>query len=135
MRATVRLRLEAGTRLPRWIRCHPKGICVTSEVVRGRRVRSLTMKGGAAFWTGHAVAVQLPGLRGMPGAIRAEKVLEISTIGPAPQLTTVVYNYHLCTECYRNTSTVVNHKPAAIAGRQEFTLRCSVCGHERTQTV
>lgn len=136
MRVTVRIRLVAGTRLPKWIRCYTKGICVTSEVVQRRRVRSLTMKGGAAFFgTGNMVVVQLPGSRGMPGAIRADKVLEISVIRPAPQLATTIYNYHLCTECYTNTSTAVSDKPAAVAGRQEFTLQCRVCGHERTQTV
>lgn len=136
MRATIRLRLVAGTRLPKQLRTPTKSIRITTEVVRGRRVRLLEMRGGQAFfWTGDVVIVRAPGLRWFRDAIPAEKVLEIEVIRPAPQLTTTIYNYHLCIRCYTNTSAVVNHKPAAIAGRQEFTLKCTVCGHERTQMV
>lgn len=133
---TIRLRLVAGTRLPKRIRAPAKSIRITSEVVRGRRVRLLEMHGGRAyFWPGNVVVVRAPSSRRFWDSISAEKVLEIATIRPAPQLTVTIYNYHLCTECYTNTSTVVSHRPASTAGRQEFTLKCTVCGHERTQTV
>ncbi len=137
MRATIRLRLVAGTRLPKRIRgSRTKSVRITSEVVRGRRVRLLEMRGGRAhFWPGDRVIVRAPGSGLFWDVIPAEKVLEIKVIRPAPQLTTTICNYHLCTECYTNTSAVVNHKPAAIAGRQEFALKCTVCGHERTQVV
>ena len=121
----VRIFLELGTRIPKWIRNQTLNTEVIKKVIKGRNIQVLTIKKGrASFGPGGGVGVVMPGSDQWWGAFREHEVLQIENIKDK----TIKPNYHLCPECFTNTGRMVDHKRSdRIAGREDATFKCAGC--------
>ena len=128
MRKGVKLLLESGTRVRKWIRYQTLNVEVHRGRLKGRTIRFLTIRGGeASFIPGGGVQVKMPGSAESRCAFLPMKVLEIRDLRGK----LIKRNHHLCTECANLTGKVESYKESTIiAGLADMTFKCTLCGHQ-----
>ncbi len=123
----VKLVLEPGTRVPRWIRYQELNVETGRERLNGRAVRFLKIrKGQASFFVQGTVIVKMPGSKKMHGAFQPMRVLEIRDL-KGNYL--IKRNHYLCTGCATLTGKKVSHKSSERSGFVDVIFECSQCEH------
>ncbi|TAL49540.1 hypothetical protein EPN83_00120 [Patescibacteria group bacterium] len=127
MRIGIKLLVEPGTRVPKWVRNQTLNVEVGRESLNGRIVRSLKIrKGETSFFPGGGVVVKMPGSDEFWVAFQPMKVLEIRDL----KGNLIKRNHYLCTECATLTGKVENHKPSDVAGLVDADFKCTQCRHQ-----
>lgn len=126
MKKGIEILLTAGTRIPLWISNQTLNIKVTGKTTKGRRVRSLQIKGGEAFFgPAGVVDIKMPGSGEFWVAFHPLKVLEINDL----EGNLIKRNYCLCEKCFTNTGKIVEDSPSEKYGRRDVVTQCTECGN------
>ncbi|PIZ00814.1 hypothetical protein COY62_01010 [bacterium (Candidatus Howlettbacteria) CG_4_10_14_0_8_um_filter_40_9] len=126
----VKIFLEPGTRIPRWISSQDLNVTTGSEQYKAssRKCRVLEIRGGeASFFSGGSVVVKMPWSDVFHGAFNEMRVFEIRNLEGNGL---IQRNWHLCKECGRINGTMIRSVPSkAYPIYRDSTFGCSE-GHQ-----
>lgn len=127
MKGGVEIILEAGVRIPNWIRNQTRNVKIGRKKIHGKNVRILRVRGAeAGFIPGGAVDLRMPGSDEFWVPFGPLKVLQIRDLKD----NLIKQNYLLCENCFTNTGKVKSSKISSNPSLVDSIFQCTECGHE-----